>query len=79
MFCAAGMDTKVGKVQRSEQQLPSVSSETFHEPHSMHRREITEDEKALATYENKKSLKEFGGETKSNTLIKVPDYDICCV
>ena len=62
MFCAAGMDTKVGKVQRSERQLPSVSSETFYEPRSVHRREVTEEEKALATSENKKSLREFGGE-----------------
>ena len=53
----------MGKIQKSEQQLPSVSSETFHEPHSVHKSKITEEEKALATYENKKYLREFGGET----------------
>ena len=53
----------MGKIQSPEQQLPSVSSETLHEPHSVHKKRITEKEKALATYENKKYLKEFGGET----------------
>ena len=54
----------MGKIQRSEQQLPvpSVSSETFHEPHSVQESKIAEEEKALATYENKKYLREFGGE-----------------
>ena len=53
----------MGKIRSSEQQLPSVSSETFHEPHSVHKSKITEEEEALAAYENKKYLKEFGGET----------------
>ena len=53
----------MGKIQSSEQQLPSFSSETFHEPHSVHKSKITEEEKALGTYENKKYLREFGGET----------------
>ena len=57
------MDEEMGKIQSPEQQLPSVSSETLHEPHSVHKNRITEKEKALATYENKKYLKEFGGET----------------
>ena len=54
----------MGKIQRSEQQLPvpSVSSETFHEPHSVQKSKITEEEKALAAYENKKDLREFGDE-----------------
>ena len=66
LFCAVGMDTKVGKIQRSVQQLPSLSSETFYDPHSVYSRKITEEENALATYENKKRecLREFGGETK---------------
>ena len=68
------MDPKVGKIQRSEQQLPSVPSETFVEPHSAHKIKITEEERALATHENKKDLEEYGGETKSNTFIKVPYY-----
>ena len=63
MFCAVGMDREMGKIQRSEQQLPSVSSETLHGPHPVHKNKITEEEKALATYENKKYLREFGGET----------------
>ena len=53
----------MGKIQRSEQQWPSVSSETFHEPHSVHKNIITEEDRALATYQNKKYLREFGGET----------------
>ena len=53
----------MGKIQRSEQRLPSVSSETLHEPHPVHKNKITEEEKAEATYENKKYLREFGGET----------------
>ena len=55
-----GFDEKMGKIQRSEQQLPSVSSEAFH---AAHKSKITEEEKALATYENKEYLREFGGET----------------
>ena len=57
------MDKKEGKIQRSEQQLPSVLSETFNEPHSVRKSKITEEERALATYGNKKYLEEFGGET----------------
>ena len=64
----------MGKIQRSEQQLPSVSSDTFVEPHSVHKSKITEEERALATHENKKDLEEYGGKTKSNTLIKVTYY-----
>ena len=57
------MDPKVGKIQRSLQQLPSVSSEAFVEPHSVHKSKIAEEERALATHGNKKYLGEFGGET----------------
>ena len=60
------MDPKVGKIQRSEQKLPSVSSDTFVVPHSVHKSKIAEEERALATHGNKKYLGEFGGETKSN-------------
>ncbi|XP_044179055.1 uncharacterized protein LOC114951997 isoform X2 [Acropora millepora] len=66
-----GMDKEMGKIQSSEQQLPSVSSETFHEPHSVRKSKITEEEKALATYENKKYLREFG-ETLIMLLISAP-------
>ena len=58
-----GLDQKMSKIQRSEQQLSSVSSEAFQEPDAVHKSKITEEEKALATYENKKYLREFGGET----------------
>ena len=63
LSCTVGLDEKVGKIQRSEQQLPSVSSEAFHDPHAVPKSNITEEGKALATYENKKYLREFGGET----------------
>ena len=56
------MDKRGSKIQRSEQQLSSVSSETFHEPRSVQKSKITQEEKALTTYENKKYLREFGGE-----------------
>ena len=60
------MDPIVGKIQRSEQQLPSVSSDTFVEPHSVLKSKIAEEERALATHGNKENLGEFGGETKNN-------------
>ncbi|XP_074624513.1 uncharacterized protein LOC141882463 [Acropora palmata] len=66
-----GKDKEMGKIQRSEQQLPSVSSETLHGPHPVHKNKITEEEKALATYENKKYLREFG-ETLITLLISAP-------
>lgn len=61
-------------MQRAGQQLPSVQSETFVEHHSAHKSRITQEERALATHGNKMDLEEYGGETKSNTLIKVPYY-----
>ncbi|XP_015754287.1 PREDICTED: uncharacterized protein LOC107333936 isoform X2 [Acropora digitifera] len=65
------LDEKMGKIQSSEQQLPSVSSQAFQEPHAVHKSRITEEEKALATYENKKYLREFG-ETLIMLLISAP-------
>ena len=53
-------------MQRSEQQLPSVSSESFYEPHSVHLSETKDEEKALAAFKNKQDVREVGGETKTN-------------
>ena len=54
---------------RSEQQLPSVSSETFYEPHySMHKSKVYEDNKALATHGDS-TLGRFGGKTKTNSVL----------
>ena len=64
----------MGKITRSEQQLPSVPSETFVEPHSAHKSKITEEERALGTHENKRDLEEYGGETKNNIFITVSYY-----
>lgn len=59
-----GMNTnEVVKIQRSEQQLPSVSSETFFESCSVHTSIINDEEKALASHKNKQYLGEIGGET----------------
>ncbi|XP_015768952.1 PREDICTED: ankyrin-3-like isoform X3 [Acropora digitifera] len=69
-----GMDSKMGKIQRSEQQLPSVSSDTFVEPHSAHKSKITEEERALATHENKKDLEEYG-ENLIKLLISARDLN----
>ncbi|XP_044179068.1 ankyrin-3-like, partial [Acropora millepora] len=62
-FYLTRMDTSgIAKMLRSEQQLPSVSLETFHEPHnSMHESEVNEENKALATHGNG-ALGGFGGE-----------------
>ncbi|XP_067020801.1 uncharacterized protein [Acropora muricata] len=65
------LNEKMSKIQRSEQQLPSVSSEAFHDPHAEHKSKITEEEKALATCENKKHLREFG-ETLITLFISAP-------
>ncbi|XP_067020803.1 uncharacterized protein [Acropora muricata] len=67
----SGLNEKMSKIQRSEQQLPSVSSEAFHDPHAEHKSKITEEEKALATCENKKHLREFG-ETLITLFISAP-------
>ena len=56
---------------KSEQELPSVSSETFYEPHySMHKSKIYEENKALAAHGNS-SLGGFEGKTKTNSVLFV--------
>ncbi|XP_074622706.1 uncharacterized protein LOC141880983 isoform X1 [Acropora palmata] len=72
-----GTDTSgIAKMLRSEEQLPSVSSETFYEPHfSMHKSKSNEEKKALATPGNSTSGG-FGGEgdgTPSSTQQSVLD------
>ena len=54
------------KMQRLEQQLPSVSSEASC---LFHKSDTNDVEKA---HENKQHVKEVGGETNINTFIKVP-------
>ena len=61
----------VVKIQRSEQQLPSVSSQTPSESSSLHTSKIHKDEEALTSERNKQYLGEIGGETNSYTLTKV--------
>ena len=59
---------------RSEEQLPSVSTETFYEPHfSMHKSKSDEEGKALATPGNSTS-RGFGGKTKTNRVLFNPPY-----
>ena len=59
----------IAKMLRSEQQLPSVSSETSHEPqYSMHESEVNEENKALATHGNS-ALGGFGGKTRNNSAL----------
>ena len=54
---------------RSEQQLPSVSSETFYEPHfSMHKSNINEENKALSSPGNS-ATGGFGGKTKTKNVL----------
>ena len=54
---------------KSEQELPSVSSETFYEPHhSLYKSEINEENKALATHGNS-TLGGFGGKTNSSSIV----------
>ena len=71
MCCAfVGMNTNgVVKMQRSEQQLPSVSSQTPTESSSVHTSEINKNEEALTSERNKQYVRENAGET--NTLTKV--------
>ena len=76
-MCSAfvGMNTnRVVKIQRSEQQVPSGSSQT-HSESSVHTSKINEEEKALTSERNKQYLGEIGGET--NTLTKVLGYYRC--
>ena len=59
------------KIQRSEHQLRSVSTEAFYEPHYGQKRETNDDKKALAA-KMKQYIEKVGGETKNETFIKVP-------
>ena len=53
----------------SEQELPSVLSETFHETrHSVHKSKIDEENKALATHGNS-TLGGFGGKAKTSSIV----------
>ena len=53
----------------SEQKLPSVSLETFYEPHySMHGSEVNEENKTLATHGNS-ALGGFEGKTRNNSAL----------
>ena len=53
---------------RSEQQLPSVSSQIFQEPHySLYQSKVNEENRALATHGNS-TLGGFGGKTKNNSV-----------
>ena len=59
-FLLVGMNTNEGiTIQRSEQQLSSVSSKPFHDQKS----EANDEKKALAAYKNKQYVKKVGGET----------------
>ena len=73
MFLLLGMNTKEDvKIQRLDQQSPSVSSEASYDPCSFYRSDTNDVEKASATHEKKQHVKEVGGETKINTFVKVP-------
>ena len=72
-FLFVGMNTNEDvKIQRLEQQLPSVSTEASYDSCSFHRSGTNDKEKALATHVNKQHVKEVGGETKISIFIKVP-------
>ena len=62
------------EIQRSEQHLPSVSSETFSESCSTHTSKVNDEKKAFASNRNKEYLGEIGGETKTNNLTNVLGY-----
>ena len=71
-FLLAGLNTNEGiTIQRSEQQLPSVSSKPFYEPHYDQKSETNDEKKALAAYKNKQYVKKVGGEANTNAFIKV--------
>ena len=60
---------------KSEQELPSVSSETFYETHhSMYKSKITEENKVLAAHGNS-TLGGFGGKTKTNSIVFSPFFN----
>lgn len=54
------------KTQRSDQQLPSASSEASYDSCLLHRSDTNDMEKISATTENKQQVKNVGGETKIN-------------
>ncbi|XP_067050266.1 uncharacterized protein [Acropora muricata] len=54
------------KTQRSDQQLPSASSEASYDSCLLHRSDTNDTEKISATTENKQQVKNVGGETKIN-------------
>ena len=54
------------KTQRSDQQLPSASSEASYDFCSLHRSGTNDMENISATTENKQQVKNVGGETKIN-------------
>ena len=58
--------SEVVKIQRSEQQLPSLSLETSYKPHSVHQSKTEDKEKALAADINKQHLGKVGGETEQD-------------
>ena len=74
MCCAfVGMNTNdVVKIQRSEQQLPSVSSQISRpsESSSVHTSKINKDEEALTSERNKQFLGEIGGKEIFSILQK---------
>ena len=59
---------------KSEQELPSVSSETFYETHhSVYKSKINEENKVLAAHGNS-TLGGFGGKTKTNSMVFSPSF-----
>ena len=66
MFLFAGMSTNEDvKMERLDQQLPSVSLEASDGSFSFDESDTNDVEEASATYENKQLVKKDGGETKS--------------
>ena len=62
-----GMNVNEGvKTERSDQQLPSASSQASYDSCSFHRSDTNDTKKVLATTENKQQVKKVGGETKIN-------------
>lgn len=71
-MCCVFVEMNINEeIQRSEQHLLSVSSETFSESCSLHASKINDEEKALASNRNKQYLGEIGGETKTKNLTNV--------
>lgn len=67
LFFFVGMNINEDvKTQRSDQQLPSASSEASYDSCLLHRSDTNDMEKISATTENKQQVKNVGGETKIN-------------